>query len=164
MNCSNQLIIVVIICFMASCGTQAVFASASPGLYQGTFTGTAIGNCDSSAPLILNLTQKGNVVTGTATIGNGIEVNTGNSVCPGLVPVPSGTINFNGKVSRKDPRHLEARSDVSILGMTITSDVVTKLSLDNDTMNIQLNLNIPWPCESSTLKATLIRCKQTKNN
>lgn len=157
MNFPNRFIIVVIICFMVNHSTQIAFASTNSGLYQGTFTGTAIGNCGTSAPLTLNLTQNGNSVTGTATIGNGIEVNTGNSPCPGLVSVPSGTMNFNGIVSRRDPRHLEATSDISILGMTITSDVVTKLSQDNNTMHIQLNLNIPWPCESTTLKATLNR-------
>jgi hypothetical protein len=117
--------------------------------------GTAIGDKDTSAPLTLNLTQEGSLVTGAATVGDGLKVDTGGFVCPGLVP--SGTINVSGNVSSSDPRHLEAKSGLSALGLTITAEVPADLPQDGKTMNIQLRENIPWPCHSTTIRAILTR-------
>jgi hypothetical protein len=85
--------------------------STTGSLYQGTFTGTATGDSGSSAQLTLNLLQNGAEVSGTATIGEGLMVDTGGAVCPGVVSVPSGTIDVQGSVS----------SPPSILSLIISS-------------------------------------------
>ncbi len=135
----------------------APFADASEALFQGKFTGMAFSDRDTSAPLTLNLTQIGNAVNGTATIGNGLTVDTGGFICPGVVNVPSGRIDVSGSVSETDPRHLDATSSLSTSGITITAQVVSELSQDGNTMDISLDLKIPWPCKSSTIKAKLTR-------
>jgi hypothetical protein len=154
MPCPNRLIFVALLCLILNQGANA---SPSAGPFQGTFKGTAIGDQGSSAPLALSLLQNGSIVTGIAAVGDGIEVDTGGFVCPGLVSVPSGTIGVNGIVSGQDPRHLEAQSSLSASGLTIIAEVLADLSADHNTMNIQLKLNIPWPCHGTTIKGTLTR-------
>jgi hypothetical protein len=155
MNGLNQFLLAVMICLTVTCFSQADAAGAA--LYQGTFTGKVIGDRDTSAPLTLELTQNGDAVTGTATIGGGVGIDTGGFICPGFVAVPSGMIGVNGTVSSNDPRHLEAKSGLSASGLTITVNVLADVFSDGSTMNVQLDLNIPWPCQSTTLKATLTR-------
>lgn len=151
MNVAKQLIV---ICCLVVCAAQA---ASDSGLYQGNFTGTAIGDRDTSAPLTLNMTQNGSVVTGVAAVGEGIKVDTGGFICPGLVAVPAVKLGFSGNVSQEDPRHMEAGSGLTVSGLTITADVLTDLSLDNKTMALQLKLNIPQPCRSTILTANLTR-------
>jgi hypothetical protein len=154
MLCRNRLILVAVLCLIL---IQGANAAPSGGPFQGTFKGTVIGDQGSSAPLALSLLQNGSIVSGTAAVGDGIEVDTGGFVCPGLVAVPSGTIGVNGIVSGQDPRHLEAKSSLSASGLTITAEVLAELSADYNTMNVQLKLNIPWPCHGTTIKGTLTR-------
>jgi hypothetical protein len=150
----NRLMLLAILCLTLN---QGLCSATSGGPFQGTFKGTAIGDQGSSAPLALSLLQNGSIVTGTATVGDGMEVDTGGFVCPGLVAIPSGTIGVNGIVSGQDPRHLEAQSSLSASGLTITAEVLADLSADYNTMNVQLKLNIPWPCHGTTIKGTLTR-------
>ena len=154
MPCPKGWFLIVVLCLIT---IQGICAASSGGPFQGTFKGTAIGDQGSSAPLALSLLQNGSIVTGTAAVGDGIEVDTGGFVCPGLVAVPSGTIGVNGIVSGQDPRHLEAQSSLSASGLTITAEVLAELSADYNTMNVQLKLNIPWPCHGTTIKGTLTR-------
>jgi len=131
--------------------------SNTGSLYQGTFTGTATGDSGSSAQLTLNLLQNGTEVSGTATIGEGLMVDTGGFVCLGVVSIPSGTIDVQGSVFSQDLRHLEATSSVTAKGLTITGSVTADMSQDGRNMDIALNLNIPWPCHGTTIKANLSR-------
>jgi hypothetical protein len=131
--------------------------STTGSLYQGTFTGTATGDSGSSAQLTLNLLQNGAEVSGTATIGEGLMVDTGGAVCPGVVSVPSGTIDVQGSVSSQNPTHLEAKSSITAMGLTITGDVGADLSQDGKNMDITIKLNVPWPCHGTTIKANLSR-------
>ena len=155
MNSSNRFLLAISICLLVGC--SALATSNSHGLFQGVFTGTAIGYRDTSAPLTINLTQDNNTVTGIAAVGDGLKVDTGGFVCPGLVKVPSGTIDVAGDVSSQDPQHLEAKSGLSASGLTITAEVIAELSQDSSTMDAELKLNIPWPCRNTTIKATLMR-------
>ncbi len=150
----KQLILAAVICGLFVCGVQAASGS---GLYQGNFSGMATGDSDTSGTLTLNMTQNGSAVAGTASVGSGIKVDTGGFICPGLVAVPAVKLNFAGSVSQNDPRHMEAGSGMTVSGLTITATVLTDISPDNDTMKLQLKLNIPSPCRSSTLTATLKR-------
>ena len=153
MNIIRQFILAEVCC-LAFFGTQAASGS---GLFQGNFTGTATGDLDTSAPLALNMTQDGSMVNGVAIVGDGIKVDTGGFICPGLVAVPAVKLNFKGNVSAQNPRHMEARSGLTVSGLTITADVQTELSQDNSTIKLELKLNIPRPCRSTTLNATLRR-------
>jgi hypothetical protein len=156
MNLKSQIIIAfAAFSILALCSAGAASASSNP--FQGTFSGTAIGDSDSSAQLTLNLAQNGTSVAGTATIGNGLKVDTGGFICPGLVPVPTGTIPVTGSASAEDPTHLEAKSSLSGSGLTITGGVTADLSKDGKTMDIELNLEVPWPCHGTIIKAKLAR-------
>jgi hypothetical protein len=156
MNFISQIIIALAaFSILTLCSAQA--SSASSNQFQGTFTGTAIGDSDSSAELTLNLAQNGTSVVGTAAIGNGLKVDTGGFICPGLVPIPTGTIPVSGSASTEDPYHLDAKSSLSGSGLTITGEVIADLSKDGKTMDIDLNLEVPWPCHGTIIKAKLAR-------
>jgi len=160
------LILVIVEIILLATANAQIFAatkgqadSTVSGSFQGIFSGTAFGNRDSSAPLTLNLNQKGTEVEGTAKMGAGLSIDTGGLLCPGIVAVPSGTINVKGTISPCNPDHLEAKSDLSASGLVITTLVVADLSKDGSFMNVQIKLNIPWPCKSALIKATLARAK-----
>jgi len=157
---SRIIAALVAIGIVAICIAQAASASnasASPNPFQGTFTGTAVGDDDSSATLALNLMQNGTNLVGTATIGEGLKVETGGLICPGLVPVPAGAIPVKGSVSVMNPNHLVASSSLVASGLTITGRVVADLSKDGRTMDLDLDLEIPWPCHGTKIKAKVTR-------
>jgi hypothetical protein len=137
---------------LALCSFQA-----AAELFDGKFTGTVIGDQDTSAPLTLNLAQTGNSVTGTATVGDGLGVDLGGFICPGLVAVPSGTIDVSGNVSPDSPNQLVAASSISASGFNINAEVLADLAENGNSMEIQLKLKIPSPCKSATLRANLSR-------
>jgi hypothetical protein len=151
---ANRLIVIAMLCLTLN---QGIFAAQSAGPFQGTFKGTAIGDRGSSAPLALSLIQNGSIVTGTATVGDGLKVDTGGFVCPGLVAVPSGTLGVGGIVSSQNPNQLDAKSSLSVSGFTITAEVLADLSADHNKMKVQIDLNIPWPRHGTTIKGTLSR-------
>jgi len=159
MNSISQIIVafaafgILTLCSVCSAGA----ASAPSNQFQGTFTGTAIGDSDSSAKLTLTLVQNGTSVVGTAAIGNGLKVDTGGFICPGLVSIPNGTIPVSGSASAKNPSHLEAKSSLSGSGLTINGEVTADLSKDGKTMDVDLNLEVPWPCHGTIIKAKLAR-------
>jgi hypothetical protein len=158
-----QIYVVLGILLLAAANAQSLAPAkeraSSPvsGSFQGIFVGTAFSDRDSSARLTLNLTQKGNAVDGTAKLGVGLAVDTGGLLCPGVVAIPSGMIDVKGTISPSNPSHLEARSNLSALDLVITALMIADLSKDGNIMNVQIKLNIPWPCKSATIKAILAR-------
>jgi len=140
----------------AASASSASIASASPNPFQGTFTGTAVGDSDSSATLALDLMQNGTNLAGTATIGKGLMVETG-GLSPDLIPVPAGIIPVTGSASAMNPNHFEADSSLIASGLTITGKVIADLSKDGKTMDLDLNLEIPWPYHSTKINAKVTR-------
>jgi len=152
-----RLYLYVAVCLLSI--SVAEVSSNEAGLFQGNFTGIAIGDEKTSAPLTLNLTQNGSRVSGSATILAGIKVNTGGLVCPGTVDVPSGTMGIAGSISNRNPRQLVAKSALNASGMKIAADMLADISREGDIMTAQIKLNLPWPCRSPTVKANLARSK-----
>jgi hypothetical protein len=136
----------------------SVQAAPQEGLFTGSFSGKILGDAGSSSDLVLNLAQSGLSVNGTASMGSGLKADAGGFfICPGVVELPSGTIGVSGNVSRDNPAHLEARSGLSAMGLSIGVDVLSDISADGRTMNLQMKLKLPWPCSSPNFQATLSR-------
>lgn len=150
-----RLSLSVAACLLTICSAQV--ASSDAGLFQGNFTGVASGDGETSAPITLNLTQNGSWVAGSVTILPGISINTGGLICPGTVAVPSGTMGINGSVSNRNPRQLIAKSSLTASGMKIAAEMSAEISRDGNTMKVQINLNMPWPCRDPTIRANLAR-------
>lgn len=133
-------------------------AAPQEGPFEGKFSGTIKGGAQSSTELVLNLAQAGLSVNGTASLGSGLKADAGGFfICPGAVEVPSGTIGVSGTVSEANPAHLVARSGLSAMGLSIGVDVLADVSADGRTMNLQMKLNLPWPCSSPAFQATLTK-------
>ena len=135
----------------------AVVSSNEAGLSQSNFTGIAIGDGGTSAPLNLNLTQNGSRIFGSATILPGIKINTGSLIWSGTVDVPSGTMDIAGSILDRNPHQLVAKSAQTASGVKITADVLADISIDNNAIMARIKLDLPWPCRTPMIKASLAR-------
>jgi hypothetical protein len=155
MNVSHRIILALAVGVMVASGAHA---APQEGLFAGKFSGKILGGAESSTELVLNLAQAGLSVNGTAALGSGLKADAGGFfICPGVVEIPSGTIGVSGTVSETNPAHLEARSGLSAMGLSIGVDVSADMSADGRTMNLQMKLNLPWPCSSPAFQATLTK-------
>jgi len=155
MRVSHRIFLALALGMMvASCAN----AAPQEGLFEGRFSGTVKGDAGSSSELILDLHQTELSVNGTATLGSGLKADPGGFfICPGVVDVPSGTVGVSGTVSESNPAHLEARSGLSAMGLSIGVDVLAEISADGRAMNLQMMLKLPWPCRSPTFQGALTR-------
>jgi hypothetical protein len=155
MKFSHRIILALALgMIVASCA----HAASQEGLFEGKFSGKVLGGAESSTELVLNLAQAGLSVNGTAALGSGLKADAGGFfICPGIVEVPSGTIGVSGTVSEGNPAHLEAKSGLSAMGLSIGVDVLADMSADGRTMNLQMKLKLPWPCSSPAFQGTLTR-------
>ena len=112
--------------------------------FTGTFAGTVYGDFGSSAPLTLELVQKGNTVEGTAVIEPGLEVNAG-GFC-GTAVVPAATATAEGAINRRQPRHLSANIPFTVSGMDITARITGELSASGEELDVTVKIDTPFLC------------------
>lgn len=125
--------------------------------FEGTFEGTVNGDEGSSAPLTVDLTQDGVDVSGTATLGEGLLVNVGAGLCPGVQTVPAATLDLNAQTSASNPRHLEKSTSLVVSGYNIGVNIAADVSADGEELSVLLNLITPFPCRNPELRAVLTR-------
>jgi hypothetical protein len=125
------------------------------GPYEGTFHGTVYGDNGSRAPLTLELTHRGDTVSGNMYIGRGLYVKAG--VCGGA-NVPSASQYASGKTVRNNPNRLVASSKVDVGRFDINIKLHSDVSRDGDTIRASAKLDLPWLCgRDPVLNATLYR-------
>ena len=124
---------------------------------EGTFEGTILGDGGSSAALSLSLLQESRVVSGTASIDDGLLVDVGGGLCGGVQSVPASTFEISGRTSLDDPRHIETRSTITVNDFPIDVQVVADLSDDDQVLTAQVVLNTLLFCLNPQLPATLER-------
>lgn len=113
--------------------------------FSGTFTGTAYGDYNSSAPLTLDMSQTGSKVTGTVTIEPGLTVNAG-GMC-GVFDIPASSVTASGTTSARQPRILTAKIPVESGGVKITADITGEISADGEELNVEVKVNTPFLCK-----------------
>src|SRR3954462_15501956 len=118
-------------------------ATSKTGPYEGRFQGTVSSQDGSSAPLSVTLTHRGNTVTGVASLGEGLEVQT--AYC-GSANLPSRTERLSGKTQPGQPRHLEATSKFTIEGLPITVRFKSDISADGKKVQGTTTIDVPWFC------------------
>jgi archaellum component FlaG (FlaF/FlaG flagellin family) len=123
--------------------------------FEGTFEGTILGDAGSQAPLTLILTQEGNQVIGTATLGDGLSINVGGGLCGGVQTVPASVLDVNAQINPTLPRHIESVSELEVSGFSIGVEVLADLSEDDETLTVQIALKPPFFCLQPRLMATL---------
>src|SRR4051794_27106388 len=80
-----------LVLFVATTGGASAVASAGP--YDGKFHGRVSSDNGTSAPLSVNITRRGDTVAGTASLGEGLVVET--SFC-GTAALPATTRQLSG--------------------------------------------------------------------
>jgi len=125
--------------------------------FEGVFKGTAAGDDGSSASLTLDLTQRGQEVSGLATLGEGLRVNVGGGFCPGVQSVPPASVEVSGQTSPNNPRRIESSATMTVSGFNIVVSVVADVSADGEDLTALITLQVPFPCRSPQLPARLTR-------
>lgn len=136
--------------------TEEAPPDATPSAFSGTFAGTIEGHNGSSAPLELQLEQRGRQIAGTASIGEGLVVSAG-GVC-GTFAIPATTLRARDELDQVDGRHLLTTTTVQVSGIDIPVELQATLAPDGQTVTAQATIYPPSLCGNTpTLNATLVR-------
>lgn len=128
---------------------MSVTAFAAPvnkpaaGPFEGEFTGTVKGDLGSQTTLTLDMTDRENLVSGEATLGEGLKVKAG--VC-GTAVVPAGLFLAEGETSPRHPDELSAEAALQVKGMAVNIVVEGELSADGETLDMTARIDLPWIC------------------
>ncbi len=126
------------------------------GPFTGTFEGVMFGDNDSSAPLELQLVQRGAAIEGAAMLGEGLVVRAG-GVC-GSFPIPAITINAADELDHAGERTLSTTTSVNVSGFDIPVELQASLDPDGDTVTASATIYPPALCGANpTVTATLTR-------
>lgn len=114
------------------------------GPFEGEFKGTVHGDYGSTATLILDLTDRENIVAGTAALSSGLKVNAG-GFC-GKATVPASSIWVEESKSSKHPDEIAAEATIDMGSFVVNIEVEGQLSDDGETLDVQAKIDTPWIC------------------
>ena len=103
---SASVIMALIAILVGSLTAQAAGIASVAGPYQGQFAGTVRGDRNSQAPITLDLVQRGDDISGTVSIEQGLFINGG--IC-GAVAVPATEQAVTGKTVKGHPDRLDRK-------------------------------------------------------
>ena len=115
----------------------------SAGPFNGKFQGTVHGDRGSKAPLSLTMTQYGDQVRGTATIGQGLYVDGG--WC-GKANIPAISQGGTFKTLSNDPNRVLFKTAFDVQGFRIGVNLDGKISPDGETLSADVKVDLPWFC------------------
>jgi hypothetical protein len=118
-------------------------APEAGGPYAGSFQGYVYGDSGSRAELTLDLTHRGSLVEGDASIGEGLYVNAG--LC-GDVYVPGGSYTIQGRTEPADPKQLVTNLTFEASGFDVDVDFESKVSTDGSNIIAKAGFDLPWFC------------------
>jgi hypothetical protein len=158
----KRFLAVLIVLFIAITLTGGRAQAATPpvnsgpvGPYEGTFTGYAYGNRGSRAPITLELTHRGDTVSGVVELGQGLFIDGG--ICGGAY-VPTSQQPVTGNTVTSDPTRLEAKTGFKINNLQISVDFSSQVSPDGKTVMATAKIDLPWLCgRDPTITGTVSR-------
>lgn len=115
------------------------------GPYEGIFFGTIYGDRDSKAPIAMVLKQRGEQISGTVYLGEGLFIDGG--VC-GKVQVPATQQSASGINQSSDPNRLQATTVFNVGGFQLDASLNSQLSADGSTLTATAKADLPWFCGS----------------
>jgi hypothetical protein len=128
-----------------SVGMVASTYAAEANPFNGTFSGTAYGDYDSTAPLTLNLTQEGDIVTAHIDIENGLQVNAG-GFC-GVIAIPAGSVSASASDTADSADVVSARVPIDLgSGVSITAYIDGEI--DDDNLDFSVKVKTPFICSN----------------
>lgn len=152
------VVTILAILLIPAAGAYAAPVAATSGRvgpYEGTFRGYAYGDRSSKAPILLDLTHRGNQVEGTVSIGEGLVVSGG--FC-GTVQVPAITQYVEGQTIRWNPKRLTVDPTFDLGGLNIAVDFESNVSANGEAITAEAEIDLPWFCgRDPVLTGTLYR-------
>jgi hypothetical protein len=123
--------------------TQNLSATTAVGPFEGTFYGFVNGDKDSKAPLILELTHRGDEVMGTVGLGEGLYVDAG--IC-GATYLPSVEQYANGMTKPGNQNQLLTHLGFNVSNINVAVDLAGEISADGKSIIAEANIDLPWIC------------------
>ena len=115
------------------------------GPYEGIFYGMIQGDRNSQAPIAMALKQRGEQISGTVYLGEGLFVDGG--VC-GKAQVPATQQSASGINQSSDPNRLQSKTMFNINGFQLDASLNSQLSADGSTLTATAKADLPWFCGS----------------
>ena len=145
---------------LISIGAVAPTFAAANSPFNGTFSGIAYGEYNSTAPLTLTVTQEGDDVTANINIDNGLKVNAG-GFC-GIIAIPASSISASGIDTNDDLNVLTSQVPFDVGGgVTVTAEIIGEMSADGDEMDVEIKVNTPFICGNDpVVTGTLVSVNQ----
>ena len=139
--------VLVTLAFMVGAAFAAPIDDTLPqaGPYEGIFYGTIQGDRNSQAPIAMALKQRGEQISGTIYLGEGLFVDGG--VC-GKSQVPATRQSASGVNQSSDPNRLQAKTSFNVSGFQIEASLNSRLSADGNTLTATAKADLPWLCGS----------------
>jgi hypothetical protein len=140
---SASVILAVIAILVGSLTAQAAGISTTYGPYQGIFSGGVSGDRGSEAPITLDLIQRGEDISGTVSIGEGLYIDGG--VC-GAVAVPAAEQAVTGKTVKGHPDQLDTKLSFNVSNIKIVVNLASRISADGKNIEAEARIDLPWLC------------------
>jgi hypothetical protein len=137
------LAIGAILALTLSVAAAPIVKQDEPGPFEGIFQGTVYGDKGSKAPISLNLRHRGELVTGTVSIGQGLYIDGG--FC-GSGYIPASSQVTSGKTSAKNARLLNATTQFKVAGVSVRVLLNGVVSPDGEEIKAKVKVDLPWLC------------------
>ena len=131
---------------LISGGVLAAPGASSPAFanpYDGKFFGFVYGDQSSKAPILLELKQDADVITGKVHVEEGLFVDGG--VC-GAVNVPATVQSASGKIVSGQPNRLQTGLAFTVSDFQIKANLDGELSQDGSKLTAKAKIDLPWLC------------------
>ena len=133
----------VIAILVGSLTAQAAGIRTTYGPYQGIFSGSVRGDRDSQAPITLDLIQRGEDISGTVSIGEGLFIDGG--MC-GAVAVPPVEQAVTGRAVKGHPDQLDMELTFKVSNLKIVVNLESQISPDGRNIEAEARIDLPWLC------------------
>lgn len=140
---SASVMLSVIAILVGSLTAQAAGITTAYGPYQGMFSGSVRGDRGSRAPITLDLIQRGEDISGTVSIGEGLTIDGG--MC-GAVAVPAAEQVVSGKTLRGHPDQLDTELSFKVSNIKIVVNLESRISADGKNIEAEARIDLPWLC------------------
>ena len=140
---SVSVFLAVIAMLVGSLTSKAAGIPSATGPYQGQFTGFVSGDRGSEAPITLDLIQRGEDISGTVSIGEGLFIDGG--WC-GAVAVPAVEQAVTGKTVKGHPGQLDVELSFNVSNLKIGVNLESQISADGKAIEAEAKIDLPWLC------------------
>ena len=128
---------------LISVGIVAPTYAAEESPFNGTFSGNAYGDYNTTALLTLTVTQEGDDVTAHINIENGLKLHAG-GFC-GTIAIPASSLSVSGIDTDYSADTLSARVPFNVGGGSSITAIING-EIDGDQMDVSIKVKTPFIC------------------